>query len=264
MSTQPKSDLGFLVISLSRKYRSKSLVGYLKNKTNNHFHIPGILENLDSSREKKGQGRKNYTLSKSELACSLSHIKARQYGLSLNSEWIFVFEDDAIILDENEFTHAIRDAINTFDCNKPIAISFFPAQYGVFRKIKKTKNFLKVYKVPDYSVATLYSRKALSIANLSIDKQIHSIPDWSKFLKHNLQWFAVSDCSIDHPTLDDTESPSYIQQERFERHAKLKESSYQIVSRLRYLLFSGIKFFSKSYVGGTIASEKLRSRILRF
>jgi hypothetical protein len=257
------STIPFLVVSKSEIYRSKSLIQYLEKMKLTSFHVQGIPAKEISLSESTVVHSGNGVLSNPELACSLSHITARSMGLSLNADWIFVLEDDAVILDESRLSKALSDASSFFGSDKPIAITFFPGQYGVFRKFRKNLNYFKILKVPDYSVATLYSKKALITSSQTIKGQIGQLPDWPKVLKKKLQWFAINDCLIDHPAVNDSNSPSYIRQDRLvARNAQKKHSFYKIKVKMKYLVFLFSKLLSNKYSSGTIETEKLRSRVL--
>jgi hypothetical protein len=267
MKLRENSSLGipFLIVSLPVIFRSKTLRSYLDTENVDNVRISAVPSTQISLSEPAVKYVGNGVLSKLELSVGLSHITARSFGLSLNSDWVFVLEDDAIVLDNSKLSEAISDAVSFFCSDDPVAISFFPGQYGVFRKVRKSKKYLRVLRVPDYSVATLYSRQALVTSNKLIEAQIGPLPDWPKVLRQHLKWFAVSDFLVDHPRVDDPGSPSYLRQERnITRMAQKKITVRRFKIIVKYLMFVAIKPISKPYVGGTIETEKLRSRVLWF
>jgi hypothetical protein len=177
----------------------------------------------------------------------MSHIEARGIGLSMKSDWVFILEDDAIIIKGEEFTEAIAGAVNYFDCNQPIAITFFAGQFGVFKRIHKNSKYLKVLKVPDYSVATLYSRKALEVSYQTSKQQLGYLPDWPPVLKRKLQWVAIEGLHIDHPAIDDPQSPSHVRHERLNRQGQKNIDVNRVKDIFRYLMFLIIKPFSHPF-----------------
>ncbi|CAB4914510.1 unannotated protein [freshwater metagenome] len=258
------SKIPFFVISMTKTYRSKSLISYLEKENMSSFHVQGIPGkdiSLDKYVPNNGMNR---SLSRVEIAVGISHIEARTMGLSMQSDWIFVLEDDAIIVDSGNLSKTIMDVTNFFDSNKPIAVSFFAGQFGVFRKIRMNIKYLKVLKVPDYSVATLYSKEALVVLNQSISKQVGQTPDWPPVLKRQLHWYAINDLLIDHPAINDPNSASNIREERLKRKEQNNVDVYRLKQILNYINYLMVKPFSYPFPWGTIETEKLRSRILRF
>jgi hypothetical protein len=258
------SKIPFLVISKTETYRSKSLVSYLEKENVTNIHIRGIPA-ADVSIEVYNANFKNKTgISKLEIAVGVSHIEARAIGLSMKTDWVFILEDDAIIIDREIFNKTVADAVSYFDSNQPTAITFFAGQFGIFKRIHKNSKYLKALKVPDYTVATLYSRKALEVSNQSSNKQFGQMPDWPPVLKRDLRWVAIEGLYIDHPAVDDPQSPSHIRHERLNRQGQNNIDIHRVKNIFRYLMFLTVKPFSSPFVWGTIETEKLRSRILWF
>lgn len=257
-----KESFKILVISLDKKYRSKSLLDFLDNYNLNSAWIPAIFLKHRNLRNNHIESTLYFDrISQAESSVSLSHIKARSEGLISNFDWILILEDDVIISEPEKLMSTLNwcfENISTFD---PVAISFFPPQFGIFKKLKENQNLLKVLKVPDYAVATLYSRSALEVCSQNINRQIGNIADWPTIIKKKLKWFATRDLFLNHPKLSIVKDNSAVQAQRLIRQ------NYQSIylrakGRFIYLIFNILKLITKPYKGGFIASENLRSRVL--
>jgi hypothetical protein len=190
-----------------------------------------------------------------EFAVASSHRLARSVARENAADLTIVLEDDAFL--NSNFSEYLKLFEGTFsDSMLPVALHCYPEQYGILIKQKKSK-FLKCAKIPDYAVAYILNRAALSLSTSVPIESEFEVADWPNYMK-KIQWLAPLESMVEH-----REAFSFVKESRAYRQKKLTRSLVKRgKEKVNVLLFRFARIFGRQYGSSQIASENLRSFVI--
>lgn len=200
------------------------------------------------------------TISLIEMAISLSHKRARDLGVSLDSDWVLIFEEDAIQLaQEHEVYGFLKKLDEVLGCESPKAVHFAPEQFGVMY-LHKSKDFYSTLMLADCAVAYALNRSALRIISPDVFS-LSEVADWPKTLR-KLNWYSPKSAFFTHPNLHETGTSSS-SEGRDARNTLRKKWTFIFSARTyKTVLFLTLAKFGKKYGSGYVVNERFRSKVL--
>lgn len=248
-----------IIIITKNKQLSDGLKIFLEScKGVRHFLLEATTP--DDLQESSGLGKVKIT--RVERAIAVSHHRARLMGLSLNSDFVTILEEDAIpLLGAADFEDFLKLASAHISSGHPTGIHLSPEQFGIMTK-RKNDVFLQVKMLADCAVAYLLNNVALR--TIAADRSFETeVADWPKIMK-SITWLAPIVPIFSHPDL--RKSTEINSSSSLDRQSRLKAlSRLQKVQHFPYQRFFSFKFFAffgTKYGNGYAENEKYRSRII--
>jgi hypothetical protein len=259
------SEIGVIIISLPNKRNPitllRSLSGIpikeiriLEATTPINLMCRGIVE----AHVHVGNQR---SMSCSEVAAAISHHRARAIALAEDWDSVLILEDDAVLDNRFELVKILTRMHELVQA--PVLIHLFPEQFGIMKNRGNHEYFYDVMKIPDYAVSYILNRRALQKIVGIAPVVSRDLADWPIGIKQ-LQLIAPKSSIFIHPINDENQKSSSIWLVRKKILAARKRvDRYRILEIYRFLIYKFVALFTSRYGSNTIASENLRSLILR-
>lgn len=251
--------MSYVCIVITLKDYSDPLVKYAisLNSENLHFLRASTPADLESQLNSA-----NSVISPIEMAISLSHKRARDLGISLDSDWVLIFEEDAIQLaQEHEVYSFLKNLDEFLGHETPKAVHFAPEQFGVMC-LHKSQEFYSTLILADCAVAYALNRSALRVIS-SVDFSLSEVADWPKTLR-KLNWYSPKSAFYKHPDLHGTGTSS-TSEDREARNIRQRNRVFIFSARnYKTILFLVLAKFGKNYGSGYVVKERFRSKVLLF
>lgn len=197
-----------------------------------------------------------------ESAISLSHRRARDLGLRLDSDWVLILEEDAIqYATRSEISNFLSALDASLGNTSAKAVHFAPEQFGILRS-GKFRGFYSTIMLADCAVAYALNRQALLDVSLSSFSS-SEVADWPKNLR-SLDWYSPKKAFFGHPDLNNPSARSStlkVRSDRFKGRIPWK----LVVEKRTYktIVFLILSRFGRVYGNGYVANNRFRSIVIK-
>jgi hypothetical protein len=202
-------------------------------------------------------------LSQVESAISLSHKRARDLALVLDSDWALILEEDAIQhVTESEISNFLTELDDALGNSSAKAVHFAPEQFGILRA-SNFDGFYSTIVLADCAVAYALNRQALrDISHTTFS--FNEVADWPKNLR-SLDWYSPKCAFFGHPDLID---PNVKSSTLKDRSLRVKQKTFWklVVEKRTYktILFLFLSRLGRPYGSGYVANNRFRSTVIKF